>query len=84
MVQKVEPGHFEKFGQAESEHRRLGTGLGLTFFKLAMEAHGGSIGVIRAPSAGSTFWCRLPNTAATVKRSQLTFKLTQNYVWHGQ
>lgn len=53
---------FEKFGQAL--HRRRGrktdTGLGLTFCKLAVEAHGGSIRLRSAPGKGSTFYVRLP------------------------
>lgn len=53
---------FEKFGQVEArEHRaRAGTGLGLAFCKLAIEAHGGSIGVESKVGEGSTFWVDLP------------------------
>lgn len=50
---------FEKFGQVESGKSRQGTGLGLTFCKLAVEAHGGRIGVHSTPGAGSTFWFTL-------------------------
>ncbi len=48
---------FEKFGQVASRHggRTMSTGLGLTFCKLAVEAHGGFIGVESVPNAGSTF-----------------------------
>ena len=47
---------FEKFGQVESALNRRGTGLGLTFCKLAIEAHGGEIGLTSTPGEGSTFW----------------------------
>ncbi len=51
---------FEKFGQVEDRHNRVGTGLGLTFCKLAVEAHGGRIGVESEVGQGSTFWLALP------------------------
>ncbi len=50
---------FEKFGQVEGSPRRRGTGLGLAFCKLAVEAHGGQIGVHSQPGKGSTFWLTL-------------------------
>ncbi|MBN2282073.1 MAG: hybrid sensor histidine kinase/response regulator [Candidatus Marinimicrobia bacterium] len=52
---------FEKFGQVESRRKgnKYSTGLGLTFCKYAVNAHGGEIGVYNNPNAGSTFWFTL-------------------------
>jgi len=55
---------FEKFGQVEiyNARRRHSAGMGLTFCKLAVEAHGGRIGLEGEAGEGSTFWFVLPAT----------------------
>jgi signal transduction histidine kinase len=52
---------FERFSQVPGQQgRRRGSGLGLTFCKLVVEAHGGRIWVEPRPGGGSTFTLTLP------------------------
>ena len=53
---------FEKFGQVESRKagRKMSTGLGLTFCKMAVEAHGGRIWLESKVGEGTTFFFTLP------------------------
>ena len=55
---------FEPFAQArEKRGRRRGTGLGLTFCRMAVEAHGGRIWIDDGPETGSVFAFTLPLAA---------------------
>ena len=53
---------FDKFAQAEAarDGHKMSVGLGLTFCKLMVEAHGGQIWVEDAPGGGSVFAFALP------------------------
>jgi two-component system sensor histidine kinase KdpD len=51
---------FERFYQGLGEKRQYSSGLGLTFVKMAVEAHGGAVGVESVVGKGSTFTLTLP------------------------
>ena len=54
---------FEKFGQVESRiaGRKMSTGLGLTFCKLAVNVHGGRLWLESQPGKGSIFYFTIPH-----------------------
>lgn len=55
---------FDKYGQAgRGLGDRRSSGLGLAFCRLAVEAHGGTVGVDEAPGGGSRFWFDIPVAA---------------------
>lgn len=61
IAEKEQNRLFRKFQQVVSNSgRRSGTGLGLVYCKLAIEAHGGKIWVESQPGKGSTFLLNLP------------------------
>ncbi len=51
---------FDKFVQVEDNKAKMGRGLGLTFCKMAVEAHGGKIWVKSELGKGSTFYLTIP------------------------
>jgi signal transduction histidine kinase len=62
---------FEKFAQASirAEGQRAGVGLGLTFCKLAVEAHEGQIWVESTEGSGTTFHFTLPRWQGSAEDS---------------
>lgn len=56
---------FEPFRQASDTvpDGPKGTGLGLPISRQIVHAHGGEMGVVSAPGAGSSFWFRIPVAA---------------------
>jgi signal transduction histidine kinase len=58
---------FERFAQIEGQRgRRRGTGLGLAFCRMAVEAHGGRIWVGDNPAGGAVVAFTLPIADLTI------------------
>jgi len=64
ILQEYREKVFGKFFQVEKRKkgRAYSSGLGLTFCKLAVEAHGGRIGLESDVGKGCNFWFELPRT----------------------
>ncbi|MFW5866863.1 MAG: ATP-binding protein [Armatimonadota bacterium] len=52
---------FQKFSQLESRQKKQGTGLGLAFVKMAVDAHDGRVWVESEPGEGSSFCFVIPD-----------------------
>jgi len=68
---------FQKFAQVQGGERR-GAGLGLTFCKMAVEAHGGTLVVEDSPLGGALFKISLP--FGPEGESALTAELEEKHV----
>lgn len=53
---------FTNFYQSNSE--QYGSGIGLSYSKILVELHGGSIGAFDNPDRGATFWWEIPAVAS--------------------
>jgi len=60
---------YRQFAKNNSSTYRT-TGLGLTFCKMAVEAHGGKIGVSSHPEEGTNFWFAMPVASTTVEKPE--------------
>ncbi len=61
---------FEPFKQVDAKDAttKKGTGLGLTISRSIVEQHGGIIGVDSTEGKGSTFWFKIPASAAAAQK----------------
>ncbi len=67
---------FEKFSQGipRSSGFSVSTGIGLAFCKMAVEAHGGTIGVVSDQGHGSSFWFTLPLSETNALMPDISFQ----------
>ena len=70
----IEPAHLERIWQrlyrADPSRSRQGLGLGLSFVKAIIEAHGGTVGVRSTPAGGAVFSISLPFGASKFTPTQ--------------
>lgn len=65
LAKDIDPAKmFTRFYQSNSE--RYGSGIGLSYSKILVEMHGGTIGVWNNPDKGATFWWEIPSSAKDV------------------
>ena len=75
---------FDKFGQVKGKNsgKVRSTGLGLTFCKLAVEMHGGEIGVESEPGKGTTLFFTLPEgVKSTVIHEKIQPEVAPKQEW---
>ena len=63
---------FTRFYQSKSEH--YGSGIGLSYSKILVELHGGSIGAYNNEDKGATFWWEIPVTGAVEAMEEVPVK----------
>lgn len=85
IEEKFLPIIFERFNQINEKKSGIGrsTGIGLSFCKMAVEAHQGEIGVNSKVGEGSTFWLIIPihekkNTISLGKVSKIDINSCDN------
>jgi signal transduction histidine kinase len=60
MSQEQQNSLFKLYIRGLHTKHLTGIGLGLYQCRQIIDAHGGEIGIISSPNAGSTFWLTLP------------------------